>query len=160
MNRTLLLALLVLLAPGAATAAVVCRITSAGALAFAPYDALVPTPTDSEASVLVTCERDGGPQNVTLVLQASQGMNSTSVNARRLAHAGGTSDTLNYGLYTDPGRSNVLGMTEGINTLRVSLSVPNKSSATRRLTIFGRIPAGQDVSTGNYIDTVHLTLMY
>jgi spore coat protein U-like protein len=159
-NKAILLALLVLLAPVPTSAAVVCRILSGGSLAFGPYDALVTGPTDTQTDVLVTCDRDGGPQNLTLVLLADQGMNGTSVNARRLAHTGGAPDALNYGLYSDPSRSDVLGMSNGVNTVSVPLSVPNKRSATARITVFGRIPAGQDVRAGNYADTVQLTLMY
>lgn len=160
MNKAILLALVVLLAPTASTAAIVCRIVSAGTLAFGPYDALAPAPNDTQIDVTVTCDRDGGPQNVTLTLQANQGMNGTSVNARRLAHTGGTPDALAYGLYSDPARSDVLGMSDGVNTMQVPLAIGNKNSATARLTIFGRIPAGQDVTVGSYSDSVQLTLMY
>lgn len=160
MNRAIVLALLVLLAPAASTAAVVCRIQSAGTLAFGPYDSLAKAPNDTQIDVTVTCDRDAGPRNITLTLQADQGINGTSVNARRLAHTGGAGDTLNYGLYSNPGRNNVLGMSDGINTLRVPLSVDNNGSASARLTIFGRIPAGQDVTVGSYSDTVQITLLY
>lgn len=160
MNKAILLVLLVLLAPAASTAAVVCRISSGGSLAFGPYDSLATAPNDTQMDVTVTCERDGGNRNVTLTLQADQGMNGSSVNARRLAHVGGTRDALNYGLYSDPARSNVLGMSDGINTLRAPLSIENKSSAAARFTIFGRIPPGQDVTVGNYSDSVQITLVY
>jgi spore coat protein U-like protein len=159
-NRAILLALLVLLAPATSSAAVVCRILSGGTLAFGPYDSLATAPNDTQIDVTVTCDRDGGPRNITLTLEADQGLNGGSVNTRRLAHTGGTRDTLNYGLYSDPARSNVLGMSDGINTLRVPLAIENKSSATARLTIFGRIPAGQDVTVGNYSDAVQITLIY
>jgi spore coat protein U-like protein len=159
-NKAILLALLVLLAPVPSPAAVVCRILSGGTLAFGPYDALTSGPTDTQIDVTVTCDRDGGPQNITLTLQADQGMNGGSVTARRLAHTGGAPDALNYGLYSDPGRNDVLGVSNGVDTMSTPISVPNKSSATARFTIFGRIPAGQDVTVGSYADTVQLTLMY
>jgi spore coat protein U-like protein len=159
-SRAIVLALLVLLAPATSTADVACRILSGGTLAFGPYDSLATAPSDTQIDVTVTCERDGGPRNVTLTLHADQGLHGGSVNARRLAHAGATRDALNYGLYSDPARSNVLGMSDGINTLRVSLAIENKSSASARLTIFGRIPAGQDVTVGNYTDAVQITLLY
>jgi Uncharacterized secreted protein len=157
-NRAILLAL-VLLAPLASPAAV-CRIVSGGSLAFGPYDVLSSSPADSQVDVTVTCDRDGGPRNVTLTLLVDQGANGTSVNARRMVHTGGLSDALAYGIYSDPARSSVWGSSVGINTINAGLSLENKSSATAQFTVFGRIPAGQDVSVGNYSDTVQVTLMY
>jgi spore coat protein U-like protein len=158
-NRSILLALIMLLAPPASTAAV-CRILSGGSLAFGPYDVLSPAPTDTQADVTVTCDRDGGPRNLTLTMQVNQGMNGTSVNARRMAHTGGARDVLEYGLYRNPARSDVWGMSDGVNTMSVPLSVQNKDSASANFTIFGRIPPGQDVPAGNYSDTVQITLIY
>lgn len=159
MNRTILLALALLLAP-ALSAAATCRIVSGGTLAFGPYDVLASNPTDTQVDVTVTCERDGGPRKLTLVMQVDRGRNGPSVNARRLARVGGGTSTLDYGLYRNAARSNVVGMSIGVDTLSVPISVDNKSSDTARLTLFGRIPPGQDVPAGDYSDSVQVTVSY
>lgn len=158
-SRVLLL-LVLCLAPMAAPAAIVCRLVSGGSLGFGPYDFFSAAPNDSLANVTVNCSRDGGPQNNTLLMRVDQGLNGASVNARRLLHTGGTGDTLAYGLYRDVGRTSVWGSTDNVDTLSVSLSIPNKSTAFATFIIYGRIPAGQDVSAGTYRDTVGVTLIY
>lgn len=158
-SRALLL-LVLCLAPLAAPAAVVCRLVSGGSLGFGAYDFFSPAPNDSLANVTVTCARDGGPQHTTLLMRVDQGINGTSVSARRLLHTGGSGDTLAYGLYRDVGRTNVWGATDNVNTMTATLSIPNRRTAFATFVIYGRIPAGQDVSAGNYRDTVGVTLIY
>jgi spore coat protein U-like protein len=147
------------LAPIAAPAATVCRLTSGGSLGFGTYDFFSASPNDSLVEVNVTCTRQGGPQHQTLLLRVDQGMNGTSVSARRLLHTGGSGDTLAYGLYRDVGRNSVWGTSDNVNTLSTNVSVPNGGSAVARFTIYGRIPARQDVSAGTYRDTVGVTLI-
>lgn len=159
MSKAMLL-LVLCLAPLAAPAATVCRLMSGGSLAFGAYDFFAAAPNDSLADVTVSCARQGGPQHVTLLMRVDQGMNGTSVSARRLLHTGGSGDTLNYGLYRDVGRTSVWGSTDNVNTVSAILSVPNRSTAMARFTIYGRIPAAQDVSAGTYRDTVGVTLIY
>lgn len=159
MSRALML-LVLCLAPLAAPAAVVCRLVSGGSLGFGAYDYFSASPNDSLASVTVSCARDGGPQHNTLLMRVDQGVNGTSVSARRLLHTGGSGDTLTYGLYRDVGRTNVWGTTDNVNTVSATLTIPNRSSAFATFIIYGRIPAGQDVSSGTYRDTVGVTLIY
>ena len=163
MNRTILL-LALCLAPVAAVAAPAgtdCRLVSGGSLGFGPYDVFAVAPNDSLVNVAVSCgTRSGGPQRLTLLMGVDQGMNGTSVTARRLLHTGGSGDTLGYGLYRDVGRTSVWGTTENVNTVSTLVNVPNNGSATATFTIFGRLPAGQDVSPGTYSDTVGVTLIY
>jgi spore coat protein U-like protein len=154
-NRVFLLACLLAAAP-LANAATVCRITALSGLAFGSYDILAAAPTDTQANIGVTCDRDGGPQNVTVEMGLDAG-GGGSVSARRMTLIGG-SDTLSYGLFSDIGRSSVWGSTSGINTVSRTLSVPNRSSASTTLTIYGRIPALQDVPAGGYADSVQITL--
>jgi spore coat protein U-like protein len=158
-SRTILL-LALCLAPLAAPAATVCRLVSGGSLGFGPYDFFAMAPNDSLVNITVSCTRDAGPQHMTLVMGVDQGMNGTSVTARRLLHTGGSGDTLGYGLYRDVGRTSVWGTTENVNTVSTIVSVPNNGTATAMFTIFGRLPAGQDVSAGTYSDTVGVTLIY
>ena len=149
--------LAVLLFAGTPQAATLCHFTTSGSIAFGVYDVLASTPNDTLADVTVTCERNGGPAGVVLTVRLSQGSNGTSVTARRMALIGG-SDYLAYGLYRDVSRSSVWGFGDGIDTVSRSITLPNKGSASASFTIYGRIPAQQDVSVGNYSDSILITV--
>lgn len=157
MNRPLILAF-ILLGAQACMAATTCRFGSGGGVAFGPYDTLSTASVDSSLNLLVSCDRNGGPQNVTLTVSLGTGINGTSVNNRRMAHSGGTADFLSYGLFRDASRSGVWGFSPGIDTVDQTLSVPNKGSATATFTVYGRLPARQNVSAGSYGDIVQITL--
>ena len=62
--------------------------------------------------------------------------------------------------WSSAGRTNVWGTTDNVNTVSTNLSIPNNSTASATFIIYGRIPAGQDVSAGTYRDTVGVTLIY
>jgi spore coat protein U-like protein len=156
-NKAMMAACLLLLAEGA-MAATICRLQSGGSADFGPYDTFSATPTDTTATVQVRCERDGGPQNVQMTLGLSAGTNGASVNNRRMLQAGGAGDYLNYGLFRDVGRSSPWGFAAGVDAVTQTVSVPNKSSAIATFTIYGRIPARQNVSVGTYTDRIQVTL--
>jgi spore coat protein U-like protein len=142
----------------AAGAATVCRFVSGGTVVFGPYDALSATPTDTVASFRVRCDRDGGPANVSITLALSAGAHGASVANRALRQVGGSGDLLSYGLYRDTGRTAVWGFSPGVDAMQQTLSIPNKSSAFATFTIYGRLPALQNVSAGSYTDSVQVTL--
>lgn len=143
---------------GGAHAANVCRLVSGGGLSFGLYDVLSPAPTDSLMTVTVACDRNGGPQHISVTLGISPGGQGGSVSARRMAHLGGGGDLLAYGLFRDVGRSSTWGYSNGVDTVSQSLSVPNRGSASTTFAIYGRIPPQQNVAAGNYADTVQLTV--
>ena len=145
------------LVAGAAGAATTCQIGATG-LAFGSYDILAAAPNDSQANVLVTCARNGGPKNVTVMMALTEGQNGSSINARKMANTSRPGEFLSYGLYTDAGRSTVWGFSSGVNTVSKPLSVPNKSSASVTFNIYGRVPALQDAAVGNYSDLVQVTI--
>ena len=157
MNRALL-ALCMLLGGQACIAATACRIVTGGSVAFGPYDTLSATPTETALNLLVRCDRSGGPPGVSVAMSLGLGANGATVNSRRMAHTGGSGDFLGYGLYRDVTRSSIWGFTTGIDTVSQSLSIPNNSSASVTFTIYGRIPALQNVSTGGYSDSVQVTV--
>ena len=161
MNRTLLALLLAVLAQAAQAAPpqMVCRLGIGGALAFGAYDVFNASPADTLLNVSITCERNGGPQHITLLMRVGSGIHGASVNNRRMAHSSG-GDFLDYGLFRDVSRSSVWGTTDGVDTLCWALSVPNNGSAAANFTIYGRISALQDVTAGGYSDNVLVTVMY
>ena len=68
---------------------------------------------------------------------------------------GGT-DLLTYELYTDSGRSTVWG--SGAGAGQTIATAPNKNPRT--FTVYGRVPAGQDVGAASYADTVVATINF
>lgn len=154
-----LAACLLALAPLAAPAAV-CRIVSGGALAFGTYDLLAAAPRDSQASLTISCSGTGTPQTVVLVVGIDTGQNGTPGGLRRMKHTAGAPDALAYNLYRDPGRSSAWGVTPGVDTTPVTLTVPASGSASALVTIYGRIPARQDLRVGSYADAVQVVVTY
>ena len=159
MNRALLLSLAVL-AVSSAHASTTCRIVSGTSLAFGEYDFFARAPKDSLATVTVTCDRDGGPQQLDILMRVDQGSNGIGVGNRRMQHNGGSGSFLAYGLYRDVARSSLWGVTDNVDTVTASLSVPNKGSASAVFTIYGRIPVRQDMAAGTYSDSVQITILY
>ena len=156
-TRSLLLGALLAL-PRAGSAATTCTIAS-GTLAFAPYDVFNGTPLDTQANVVVTCTRNGGPPSTTVTLALGPSTTSGAIATRRLRRTAGT-DLLDYNVYRDAARLGVWGQTSGVDTVAQTLSVPNKSSANVSFTLFGRIPAGQDPSAGSYSDSLLMTISF
>ena len=150
--------LCLLMGTHACLAATTCRFVTGGGVAFGPYDTLSASPVDTTLDLSVSCDRNGGPQSVSVTVSLGLGSNGTSTNARRMAHSGGTGDYLAYGLFRDVSRSSTWGFTPGVDTMSQTLAVPNKGSASVTFKVFGRIPALQDVSAGGYNDSVQITL--
>jgi spore coat protein U-like protein len=154
------LPLLLLLGACAVQADTVCRIVASPELAFGQYDTLSNAPMDTLTNIRVSCERNGGPQTVTLIMRLGAGANGSSVYDRRMRQLGGGTDHLSYGLYRDVGRSAVWGTNDNVDSVSqtISIAVPNKGIQSATFTIYGRIPALQDVSAGTYGDSVDITL--
>jgi spore coat protein U-like protein len=114
---------------------------------FGSYDVFAGTPTDTTGTVSFTCS---GNADVTITL--SKGA-SSSYNPRTL---NGGADTLNYNLYKDAARTTVWGDGTGSTSTHTQTNVPNNTA--QNLTIYGRIPASQDVRAGTYNDSVTVTI--
>jgi spore coat protein U-like protein len=135
-------------------------VLSGNGLAFGAYDLLAAGPTDTQATIVVQCERTGGTPAVSLSLHLDAGANAVSVEARRMLHAGGSGSTLAYGMYRDPARTSPWGVADGIDTVGATLSVPDRGTASAQFTIYGRMPARQNAPVGSYTDRVQLTILY
>jgi spore coat protein U-like protein len=132
-----------------ATVAKNCSITTT-AVAFGSYDPVVAnaaTPLDGTGSVVVTCTKGAGTR-----IDLGLGSNASGSVRRML---GGT-DLLTYELYTDSGRSTVWG--SGAGAGQTIAAAPNKNPRT--FTVYGRVPAGQDVGAASYADTVVATINF
>jgi spore coat protein U-like protein len=147
--------------PGSAWAALDCTISTVG-VAFGVYDPSLSTPDDSNGSVNVTCfyTGPGGADSTNYSVSLSTG-SSGSFTPRRLT-AGAS--LLNYNLFRDAGRSQIWGNgTAGTSIVTGNIKVgPGAGNNTRTAShpVYGRIPALQDADTGNYSDTILVTLTF
>lgn len=136
-----------------ATVAKTCQLQNLTDLAFGTYDVFSATDLDQTATFEIRCN-----PNLAYRIQIDPGLNyglATGYAADR-AMTDGT-NYLAYRLYRDAGRTQLWGNTLGTDTLDQS----NGNGAWRQLTIYGRIPAGQEVPAANYVDaTVTLTVNY
>lgn len=127
-----------------------CSITTTP-VAFGVYDPVVAnatTPLDATGAVIVTCTKGAGTR-----IDLNNGNNSSGGN-RRMAAGGG--DFLTYQLYQDTSRTTVWG--SGGSAGQTIAGAPSK--APRTFTVFGRVPAAQDVPAGSYTDTVVATINF
>lgn len=153
--RALLAALA--LAPGPAAAAVNC---SGGGvtLAFGGYDVLATAPADAQASLVVTCTRNGGPPTTSIEVGLGPSLTSGAVQNRQMAGPGGS--LLNYNVYQDATRLTVWGDTSGVDTQSKDLTLSNKATGSVTFTLFGRLFQSQDVSAGSYSDSLLITVSF
>jgi spore coat protein U domain-containing protein, fimbrial subunit CupE1/2/3/6 len=136
-----------------AQAAVSCRYDSVTGVAFGSYDVFSGTTTTSTGSLTFRCTGEGsGTVDVTVTL--SKG-NSSSYESRYML-SGATQ--LDYNLYIDPFGLFIWGDGTGGSSALGPLGLSDNQSVT--LTIYGRLPAGQDVPAGSYSDTITSTVSY
>lgn len=133
-----------------ATVLSVCTVTATD-LAFGNYDASSGTPNDNTSTVTVTCSNNAP---YTVALDAGTGTGAT-VAVRRMGDGGG--NWLDYSMYTTAARTTVWG--DG--TLGTVVQNGTGTGAAQNLIVYGRIPTGQFVTAGNYVDnTVTATVTY
>lgn len=118
-------------------------------LAFGNYDPTSASPTDASTSLVVLCTSGTAFQ---VGLNAGGGSGAT-VTSRKMTSG---SDVLGYGLYQDTGRTTRWGDTPGTDTPAATTA----SVLPTTLTVYGRVPASQNVPTGLYSDVVTVTVTY
>ncbi|HEX7112095.1 MAG TPA: spore coat U domain-containing protein [Mizugakiibacter sp.] len=145
-----------------------CSIQTSG-LTFGTYDPLAPAADAANGTLRLTCnaiknkeKRNGFSATVTL----SAG-SSGSYAARTLRT---TADTLRYNLYLDAALTTVFGDGTG-GSLASSLCYRGNrrdpcggsgltSGTPHNVTVYGQIPAGQDVAPGGFIDNLVATVIF
>lgn len=133
---------------GSAPAIAACWASSTG-VSFGIYDPQAVTPVDTAGSITVECDRREPSATVTI------GAGTSGNFAMRSLMNG--SDTLQYNVFTDASRLQIWGDgSAGTGTIDVA-PFPNRPIT---LTIYGRIPPGQNVRAGNYSDTLIVTIEY
>lgn len=127
---------------------------SATTVAFGSYNPFNASNTDSTGTISVACSGLGVLVNYTIKLSTG---GSGSYSPRRMSSGG---NTLNYNLYTTSGRTTTWGDgTGGTGTISdgYTLSI---GTTTRPYTVYGRVPALQNVRSGAYTDTITVTVDY
>ncbi len=119
---------------------------STSALAFGSYTAT--TDLDGTTDLSLTCS-SGTTYDIALDAGAGTGATTTT----RVMTAG--TDTLNYALYRETGRTTTWGTTVATDTV-----AGTGNGAAQTITVYGRVPQGQYQPVGSYTDTVNVTVTY
>lgn len=116
---------------------------SVTSVAFGNYNVFTTTPYDSTGTITYRCNSTAANISITL-----SGGSSSTFSPRTLRKG---SEILDYNLYTNAARTNVWGDGTGGTSIYTRANPPNSNV---NVPVYGRIPALQDVSAGNYADTV------
>ena len=121
-------------------------------LSFGAFDVLAGTTLDAAGSFTVTCVSSASQdRNVTYTAQLAV------TPARQMAPPSGA-DRLAYEVYVDSSRTQPWGDGTGGSQPVVQPNPPLGMNID--VTVYGRIPAGQDVSSGSYSSTVTATIFF
>lgn len=152
MRTTRLLSILVAAGAlsAAATAEAACTISTT-AVSFGSYNVFSASPDDGTGQITYRCT---APRPPLVTIQLDKG-GAPSFNPRQMRMG---SEVLNYNLYLDSTRTTIWGDgTGGSQAYSQSSPQPNQNI---NVNVYGRIPAGQDVSAGNYSATVTATIFF
>jgi len=133
-----------------------CTITSPVPLAFGNYDPVVVNRTAnldvSPNALSVACTR--GAPGVTIALDNGTHYGAVTAGKRYLADTATPIDYLNYEVYTTSARTTVWNSTN-------TVSYTSTSMAAHAVTVYGRVPFGQDVKVNaNYSDSMVATVNF
>lgn len=134
---------------------------SVGALNFGAYDVFAAGDLAANADVVVSCRRVAGdPVPVLVGYQVGLSAGSAASYVQRRMRSG--ANWLGYNLYTSNNYSQVWGDGSGSTRTVGGLFLFGAQTApsTRRHTMYGRVPARQDVAVGAYADNVLVTVTY
>ncbi|MFH0900571.1 MAG: spore coat U domain-containing protein [Pseudomonadota bacterium] len=128
----------------------VCFFDSTVTVSFGTYDVFSTTAIEAAGSVTYRCS-----PNTSVAITLNTGLNATTFFPRYLANG---IDKLSYNLYLDTILTKVWGDGTGGSVLYSNPAQPKWRTIT--VPVFGRLPAGQDVSAGPYSDTVTITMNF
>ena len=140
------------LAPCSARGALSCSFVSVTGVNFGNYDVYGAADVASSGGITFNCKKVGGVQ--TLSIDISQGGSGTYF-PRKMSKG---VERLNYNLYLDAAHTQVWGNSTG-GTVHFGPFDPI-DNFNHVVTVYGLLPAGQDVSAGLYSDTVVVTINF
>jgi spore coat protein U-like protein len=155
MNRSRLALMLLLSAP-AAHGAVTCTAT-ATTVAFGTYNPMSATPDTSTGTLSVRCTATGSAQTVSLVVSLSTGLSGTYTPRRMFSGV----NPMDYNLFFSTAYTQIWG-DGSAGTFRGTATITPRpgNPATANGTVYGRVPALQNVAAGNYLDSIIMTVTY
>jgi spore coat protein U-like protein len=145
-------------APALAVVTVNCT-ASASSIAFGIYNPLSTTPATSTGSLRVVCSGSGsGSINVTVGVTLSAGLSGSFTTRKMFSGA----NSLNYNIYWSTAYTQVMGDGSGGSFAGSAgpFTVFAGGTGTATGTMYGRVPAQQDVAPGSYVDTILMTVTY
>jgi spore coat protein U-like protein len=134
----------------AATAEAACTISTT-AVNFGTYNVFSASPDNATGQVTYRCT---APRPPLVTIQLDKG-GAPTFNPRQMRMG---SEILNYNLYLDSTRTTIWGDGTGGSQTYTRSNPPLNQNIN--LNVFGRIPAGQDVSAGSYGATVTATIFF
>jgi spore coat protein U-like protein len=120
---------------------------------FPAYDVFGKAPVDAVGELRYTCAPN--QKNVTPTIRITFGPAAGGGFVRTMLHG---PDTLKYNLYLDAGRTLEWGDGSAGTGAYVGACCAVGKFAT--MSVYGRIPAGQDVSAGTYVDSLLLSIEF
>jgi len=130
-----------------AAAATNCSFTTVVGVVFGVYDVFGASPVDSNGTIVIKCT--GNPSLWTLTLSMG---NAPTYTPRYMIK---TAEQLTYNLYLDAGRTQIWGDGTGGTVL-----ASGSGNGFSTFTVYGRLPAGVDVTGGAYSDTIVATINF
>lgn len=121
---------------------------------FGFYDPLAMADLNSSGGITVTCNAPVRNPVVPVTLSLSAGNSGSFTQRLMTSTAGGA---LNYNLYSDAAKTSVIG--DGSGGSMILTNVISKAT-TWNVTIYGRVPAGQNVVPGVYSDSITATIVW
>src|SRR5262245_7453059 len=144
-----LVAALAWVAPANAQLAPSCTLSTTS-VQFGLYDVFAAAPLSSTGTVTVKCNASA----VNIAVTLDRGASGT-FNPRKPSNG---TQALDYNLYRDAAGLVIWGDGSGGTSFYADANPRNNKNVTH--TVFGRIPAGQDVPAGTYSDTIVATINF
>ena len=132
---------------------------SASGIAFGIYNPLNAVADASTGTLRVTCNGSGtGSANVTLTVTLSTGLSGSYATRKMFSGA----NALNYNIYWSAAYNQIVGDGTGgsFGGTAGPFPVPAGGSNTATGTLYGLVPASQDVVPGAYSDVITVTVTY
>lgn len=155
-TRATLIGLIALAVSPAAQAVANCSV-SATTVAFGSYNPFSGTADDSTGNIQVTCSL-GGLLSLLVAYEIKLSTGGSGSYAPRRTSSG--ANTLNYNLYINSARTTVWGNGTGGTSTVSDGYLLGLFTTVRNYTVYGRVPALQNVRGGAYADTITVTVEY
>jgi spore coat protein U-like protein len=158
-SPAVVLGLLLGLTPCARAVVVVNCTVSSGGIAFGIYNPLSGAGLTSTGSLLINCSGSGtGSTSVTVGVSLSTGLSGTYATRKMLSGL----NALNYNIFWETTHQNIMGDGTGGSHSGSGgpITVFAGGSVQFTGTMYGLIPALQDVAPGSYADVIVVTVTY